>query len=162
MSRSLTYWISRSTDSALSLNSRFRASSPWHSPSRASPSARFLWRYLRAADLFWSLFFCLWNPPGCGRIRVGGEMRGQRWRQGWEQGHQPCIPLLLPGIAASASRGSPRPAGGRARLKVKRQKGIAGGGGSGGRGSGRNGTPWKQSSTRSSSFSRKVVAATSG
>lgn len=28
MSRSLTYWISRSTDSALSLSSRFRASSP--------------------------------------------------------------------------------------------------------------------------------------
>ena len=46
ISRSLTYWISRSTDSALSLSSRFWPSSPWSSSSRESSSARFRSLYL--------------------------------------------------------------------------------------------------------------------
>lgn len=66
------------------------------------------------------------GPPGGGRIRVGGETRRLRWRQVREQGHQPCIPLPLPGIAASASGGSPGTAGCWAWSKVKRQKGTTG------------------------------------
>ncbi len=44
--RSFTYWISRSTDSALSRSSRFLPSRPWSWSSNVSNSARFLWRYL--------------------------------------------------------------------------------------------------------------------
>ena len=47
ISRSFTYWISRSTDSALSRSSRFRPSRPCSCSSSVSSSARFRCRYLQ-------------------------------------------------------------------------------------------------------------------
>lgn len=47
MSKSLTYWISRSTDSALSRSSRLCSSSPWSSSSSMSSSALLRSRYLQ-------------------------------------------------------------------------------------------------------------------
>ncbi|RVE63719.1 hypothetical protein OJAV_G00139200 [Oryzias javanicus] len=46
---SLTYWISRSTDSALSRSSRFRPSRQCSCSSKESSSALFRWRYLHEA-----------------------------------------------------------------------------------------------------------------